>query len=69
MKWPRVMPAWMYRDPGEIADELAARTARIEAPRPAMVQACAPGERDRYYTMARRAAVRFHVKQAMRGGR
>jgi hypothetical protein len=38
---------------------------RIETPRP--VQAAASVERDRYYTMARRAAVRFHVKQVMRG--
>jgi hypothetical protein len=69
MKWPAVVEAWMYRDPAEVGDALVSRTARIEAPRPAKVHASAPGERDRYYTMARRAERRLHVKQVMRGKR
>jgi hypothetical protein len=61
MKWPAVCPAWMYRDPAEIVDDLLRAGAKV--------QACAPAEpcrqRDRYYTQARR----FHVKQLMRGKR
>lgn len=68
MKWPSVAEAWMYRDPAEVGDALIRRTARIEQPRPAKVQASASA-RDRYYTMARRAEVRLHVKRVMRGKR
>lgn len=67
MRFPRVVEAWMYSDPAEIADALVARTLRIETPRP--VQASASVERDRYYTMARRAEVRLHVKRVMKGKR
>lgn len=62
------MPAWMYRDPGEIVDALMTRTQRLEQ-RTAPVHASASIDRDRYYTMARRAEVRLHVKRVMGGKR
>ena len=60
MKWPPVVEAWLYRDPGENPDALLARSARIERgpcqPAPVATQ------RDRYYRQARRLC----VMQAMR---
>jgi hypothetical protein len=62
VKWPAIAPAWMYRDPAEIADALLRAGSRVQTPAPA---ACPDTVRDRYYTAARR----FHVKQVMKGRR
>jgi hypothetical protein len=62
---PDIVPAWMWRDPGEIIEQLLEHSAR-EAARPVLT--LATGEaglrqpRDRYY----RAWRRCHVKQLMR---
>ena len=63
LKWPPVVEAWLYRDPGEHCDALLARAARLG--RPSI--SCSPSPcrvgKDRYYTMFRR----FHVRQLMKG--
>ena len=63
MKWPPVVEAWLYRDPGENPDALLARSARLNRP-------CGSGpapatHRDRYYRQARQLCVR----RAMKGSR
>lgn len=61
-----IVPAWMWKDPGEIIEGLL----RLSAPRPTVrVETCARQGRDRYYRMARRLSVRNSFKRVMRGGR
>lgn len=65
-----IVPAWMWRDPGEIIEGLLTLSAR--RPGQGLRQGETPvkvGPKDRYYTMARRCAVRGAVKRAMRGER
>ena len=59
-----IVEAWMWRDPGEIIDDLLRRSARIERRGEAISMRVVEQrpERDRYYTQARR----LHVKQLMR---
>lgn len=62
MKFPRVMPARMYRDPQETIEF---DTKLSMAPQPEARKS----KRCTYYTMARRAVIRSKTRQAMRGAR
>ena len=59
-----IVPAWMWRSPGEIIDRLVARSERTERRGEAIsVRVVEHPARDAYYTQARR----LHVKQLMKG--
>lgn len=60
-----IVPSWMWRDPGEIIEQLLARPARDQVPRVVIQPAARAATRDRYYTTARRV----RVKQLMKGKR
>jgi hypothetical protein len=64
-----IVPAWMWRDPGEIIDELLSRSARQAARAQGLdvgrADSVSRPQRDRYYTQARRV----HLQQIMRGRR
>lgn len=66
MKFPEILESWRYRDPGEIADGLIARTERqskkAEQPKPERQR------RDRHYTKSRSIHLRELVRIAKRGG-
>ena len=67
---PDIVPAWMWRDPGEIIEQLLQRSAREAAKARGQgltLGAARPVARDRYYTIARRVAVRSAMKRVMRG--
>lgn len=58
-----IVPAWMWRDPGEIIEGLL----RLSQPRAAVrVDTCARLQPDRYYTMARRLDRKNSLKRVMR---
>lgn len=58
-----IVPAWMWRDPGEIIETLLQISARSERRGEAISTRPQRPDRDRYYTQARR----LHVKQLMKG--
>jgi len=60
LRWPKIMPAWCYRDPATIGDKTPLSRAAV-VPH----ETTAPAPRDRYYTQARR----LRIQQLMRGGR
>ena len=72
---PDIVPAWMWRDPGEIIEGLLQYSARQAAKKQGLVmgqvnlpRAPRPGH-DRYYTMARRVEIRGQMKRVMKGQR
>lgn len=56
LHWPKIMPAWAYRDPATIGESQPISSVPHET-----VQAPAP-RRDRHYTQARR----LHIRNLMR---
>lgn len=63
-----IVPAWMWRAPGDIIEDLLARSTRLELRAVSRETKCgaeplqASVRKDRYYTMARRAHVRALTK-------
>lgn len=55
LRWPKVMPAWAYRDPATIGENRTMSDG-VSVPHET-VQAPAP-RRDGYYTQARRVLIR-----------
>jgi hypothetical protein len=59
-----IVEAWLWKAPGDIIEDLLARSTRLELRAVSRETKCGaePGEasvrKDRYYTMARRARVR-----------
>ena len=56
LRWPKILPAWAYRDPATIGESTPISGVPHET-----VQAPAP-RRDRHYTQARR----LHIRNLMR---
>lgn len=64
LRWPKIMPAWAYRDPQLIGDGKGDGVPRETTTPPPDVQPPAPSRpiRDRHYTQARRLYIRNLVK-------
>lgn len=61
LRWPKVMPAWAYRDPATIGESTPIAAAVSRETTPAVhAPAC---RRDSYYTQARR----LHIRNLMKG--
>ena len=60
-----LVPVWMWKSPEEIIDRLLAITTRQQA-RPLLIvphETKRGADRDRYYTMARRAQIRAYIRR------
>lgn len=60
-----IVPAWMWRSPGDIIEELLALSQREFSRQILTVphETKRGADRDRYYTMARRAQIRAYIRR------